>query len=132
MMPASPAGPARRPTGSMCTRRRPAALAALLVASSAASVSGMCPAGFGPGQNHPQEWAIPQWPETMSEYNAGKLRTVTLGGFTKEALNDEYLEGPTEEFDMQGRETYWQAAGQYFMYYCDGFQKWRIAGISAF
>ncbi|CAE8593847.1 unnamed protein product [Polarella glacialis] len=33
---------------------------------------------------------------------------------------------------MQGRPTYWQASGEYFMYHCQGFNKWRIAAISAF
>jgi len=33
---------------------------------------------------------------------------------------------------MQGRETYWQSSGKYFMYYCQRFDKWRIAEISAF
>merc|ERR1719444_117576 len=68
----------------------------------------------------------------MSEDEAGSLRTVTLGGFEKADLNEEYLEGPTEAFKMQGRETYWQASGEYFLYYCRRFDKWRIAAISAF
>merc|ERR1719396_149566 len=47
-------------------------------------------------------------------------------------MNEEFLEGPTSEFEMQGRETYWQASGEYFLYWCARFFKWRIAGISAF
>merc|ERR1719313_244002 len=68
----------------------------------------------------------------MSLQDAAKLGTVTLGGFKIKDLNEEYLEGPGEAFNMQGRETYWQASGKYFMYYCQRFDKWRIAEISAF
>merc|ERR1712032_1134100 len=42
------------------------------------------------------------------------------------------LQGPTEEFFMQGRETYWQASGKYFLYFCQRYEKWRIASIEGF
>lgn len=90
-----------------------------------------CPKGFGPG-TFPPEYEIPLWPEDMSWEDSAKLRTITLGGFKHSMLNEEYLEGPNEDFFMQGRETFWQASGQYFMYYCQRFRKWRIAEISAF
>ena len=90
-----------------------------------------CPKGFGPG-TFPAEYKIPSWPEDMSWEDSAKLRTITLGGFKQTLLNEEYLEGPNSEFLMQGRETFWQASGQYFMYYCQRFRKWRIAEISAF
>jgi len=79
----------------------------------------------------PDEWMIPKWPNMELE-DAVKLSTVTLGGFAMKSINEEYLEGPTQEFHMQGRETYWQSSGKYFMYYCQRFDKWRIAEISAF
>lgn len=79
----------------------------------------------------PEEWRIPKWPN-MGLDEAVKLNTVTLGGFAMKSINEEYLEGPNEAFSMQGRETYWQASGKYFMYYCQRFDKWRIAEISAF
>ena len=90
-----------------------------------------CPKGFGEG-SFPAEYKIPAWPEDMSLEDSAKLRTISLGGFQNTMLNEEYLEGPTSDFLMQGRETYWQASGQYFMYYCQRFRKWRIAEISAF
>lgn len=90
-----------------------------------------CPKGFGTG-SFPAEYKIPSWPEDMSWDASAKLRTLTLGGFQHSELNEEYLEGPNSNFLMQGRETYWQASGQYFMYYCQRFRKWRIAEISAF
>lgn len=93
--------------------------------------SSFCPKGFGPG-TFPAEYQIPLWPEDMSWEDSAKLRTITLGGFKHSMLNEEYLEGPNEDFFMQGRETFWQASGQYFMYYCQRFRKWRIAEISAF
>jgi len=92
----------------------------------------MCPQGFGQANYFPKEWKIPQWPQDMSIEEASLLRTVKLGGFKMSSLNEEYLEGPGEAFHMQGRETYWQASGKYFMYYCQRYKKWRIAEISGF
>lgn len=93
---------------------------------------GLCPKGFGSEAFFPPEWQIPMWPQNMDPEQAGRLWTVTLSGFKIETLNEEYLEGPTEEFKMQGKETYWQASGQYFMYWCERYRKWRIASIDAF
>jgi len=90
-----------------------------------------CPQGFGGDGDFPEEWKIPRWP-SMDLEMASKLRTVTLGGFKMKSINEEYLEGPGEGFQMQGRETYWQASGKFFMYFCERFTKWRIAEISAF
>jgi len=90
-----------------------------------------CPQGFGGENTFPDEWKIPKWP-SMELEDAIKLRTVTLGGFKMKSINEEYLEGPTGDFHMQDRETYWQSSGKYFMYYCRQFDKWRIAEISAF
>ncbi|CAE7720982.1 kif1 [Symbiodinium necroappetens] len=87
--------------------------------------------GFGSG-SFPKEYKIPAWPNDLSWEESAQLRTIALDGFKRESLNEEYLEGPNAEFKMQGRETYWQASGQYFMYYCQRFRKWRIAEISAF
>jgi len=91
-----------------------------------------CPQGFGNEAAFPAEWKIPKWPRDMDMDTAARLRTVELGGFTMSSLNEEYLEGPSLDFSMQGRETYWQSSGKYFMYYCKRFDKWRIAEISAF
>lgn len=63
---------------------------------------------------------------------ASELHLITLAGFKMESINEEYLEGPSPEFAMQGHMTYWQASGKYFMYFCQRFNKWRIAEISAF
>lgn len=92
----------------------------------------MCPQGFGQANYFPPEWKIPEWPQDMSIEEAALLRTIKLGGFKMTSLNEEYLEGPSKAFEMQGRETYWQASGKYFMYYCQRFQKWRIAEIAGF
>ncbi|CAJ1364590.1 unnamed protein product, partial [Effrenium voratum] len=105
--------------------------AAVCAALLAMGASGLCPKGFGAANSFPAEYKIPTWPEMPWEESA-KLRTITLDGFKHQMLNEEYLEGPTRDFQMQGRETYWQASGQYFMYYCQRFRKWRIAEISAF
>jgi len=112
------------------TQRLPAsasALAACLLVGAAA----VCPKGFGEPGHFPQEWKIPVWPEQSPEA-AAKLRTVSLAGFKTEALNEEFLEGPGAEFEVQGRETYWQVSGEYFLFYCQRFRKWRVAGIAAF
>jgi len=68
----------------------------------------------------------------LPEDIAVKLHFVTLGGFKKPDLNEEFLEGPTAEFWIGGRETYWQASGKYLLYFCQRYQKWRVAGIDAF
>lgn len=91
-----------------------------------------CPVGFGNMESFPKEWKIPEWPKDMLPLQAAALRTVTLGGFLNTKINEEYLEGPTEDFLIQGYETYWQASGEYFLYFCQRYQKWRIAGINAF
>jgi len=91
-----------------------------------------CPAGFGGERSFPPEWEIPDWPNPIPPDQAVKLRFVTLGGFNKPELNEEFLEGPTAEFRIGGRETYWQASGQYLLYFCQRFQKWRVASIDAF
>eukprot|EP00929_Paragymnodinium_shiwhaense_P122172 TRINITY_DN94796_c0_g1_i1.p1 TRINITY_DN94796_c0_g1~~TRINITY_DN94796_c0_g1_i1.p1 ORF type:complete len:327 (+),score=101.10 TRINITY_DN94796_c0_g1_i1:84-1064(+) len=91
-----------------------------------------CPKGFGNAEFFPREWKIPVWPQDLPIEKVSGLRTVTLGGFAKKDLNEEYLEGPNDEFIMQGHETYWQASGKYFMYYCQRFRKWRISALSGF
>jgi len=92
---------------------------------------GFCPQGFGDAGFFPPEWKIPVWPQ-LELNDAANLHTVTLGGFDMANINEEYLEGPNDEFKMQGRETFWQASGKYFLYYCKRYDKWRIAEISAF
>lgn len=93
---------------------------------------GMCPQGFDAPDLFPPEWEIPQWPANMTPEQAGRLKTVKLGGFKMEEFNEEFLEGPGLAFFVQGKRTFWQASGQYFLYWCQRFQKWRIAGISGF
>eukprot|EP00933_Yihiella_yeosuensis_P044207 TRINITY_DN39305_c0_g1_i1.p1 TRINITY_DN39305_c0_g1~~TRINITY_DN39305_c0_g1_i1.p1 ORF type:complete len:341 (+),score=53.95 TRINITY_DN39305_c0_g1_i1:42-1025(+) len=93
---------------------------------------GICPKGFSSDSFFPKEWQIPKWPSNLTIDEVSKLRFVKLGGFKKESLNEEYLEGPTDDYQMQGQPTYWQESGEYFMYYCERFKKWRIAAISAF
>eukprot|EP00930_Biecheleria_cincta_P047832 TRINITY_DN3322_c0_g1_i2.p1 TRINITY_DN3322_c0_g1~~TRINITY_DN3322_c0_g1_i2.p1 ORF type:complete len:354 (+),score=78.53 TRINITY_DN3322_c0_g1_i2:47-1063(+) len=90
-----------------------------------------CPKGFGAG-SFPAEYKIPVWPSDIPLEESAELTTITLHGFKMADINEEYLEGPTKDFNVQGRETFWQASGQYFMYYCKRFSKWRIAQISAF
>jgi len=104
----------------------------LLVLLSTPLVVGFCPKGFGPGGNFPDAWNIPTSPQNMPMEDLAKLRTITLGGFTTADLNEEYLEGPNDEYVMQGQPTFWQASGAYFMYLCSQYSKWRIAAISAF
>jgi len=107
------------------------ALAATLATCLLGRVDGFCPQGFNDPEYFPKEWKIPVWPELGLEA-AGRLRTVSFGGFTTEALNEEFLEGPGEEYMVQGKESYWQVSGKYFLFWCQRFEKWRIAGISAF
>jgi len=68
----------------------------------------------------------------MTMEQAGKLKTVTFSGFKNAAFNEDFLEGPGLAFFVQGKRTFWQNSGQYFLYWCERFRKWRIAGISGF
>lgn len=88
-----------------------------------------CPAGFADG-GFPAEWKIPTWPQDLPEEVAAKHRIITLVGFTQDALNDAYLEGPTKEFVLMDNPTFWNANGEYFLYYCQRFAKWRISAVS--
>jgi len=103
----------------------------LLLTWSVRLSTAFCPKGFGAG-SFPAEYKIPAWPSDMALEESAKLTTITLSGFKMPDVNEEYLEGPTKKFQVQGRETYWQASGQYFMYYCQRYFKWRMAQISAF
>jgi len=103
-----------------------------LLACSCWRVEPFCPAGFSGDNAQHREWKIPTWPQQMTELEAGRLRTIKLDGFEKTELNEEYLEGPTTEFFMQGKETYWSAGGEFFVFWCARFAKWRVAAISAF
>lgn len=94
---------------------------------------GKCPKGFGATDfAFPTEWKIPVWPDNMTDEELSELAMVEMTGFAIEPMNDEFLEGPTLDFHMQGEKTYWSANGEYFLYRCDRFKKWRIAGISGF
>jgi len=93
---------------------------------------GFCPIGFDAPDQFPEEWGIPQWPTNMTPDEAGKLITVRFDGFRMTQFNEEFLEGPGESFSVQGKPSFWQASGKYFLYWCDRFKKWRIAGISGF
>lgn len=103
---------------------------ALLVA--AFGVDAFCPAGFANPDQFQPEWQIPEWPKDLPDVVVMSLKTVSLGGFKNAAINEEYLEGPTPDFHIQGRQTYWQASGDYFLFYCKRFRKWRVAGTSKF
>jgi len=107
-------------------------LAATLFLAGVPATLGMCPAGFNEPERFPADWEIPQWPNNMTQERAGKLKTVRFGGFKIEDFNQEFLEGPGIAFYLQGKRTFWQADGQYFLYWCQQFRKWRIAGISGF
>ncbi len=80
--------------------------------------AGVCPKGFGSNAFFPPDWKIPEWPQDLSLGQVSALRTVRLEGFETPELNEEYLEGPNQDFMIQGQESYWQASGDYFMYYC--------------
>lgn len=104
----------------------------LLVAVCGVPMEAFCPAGFANPDQFMPEWQIPEWPKDLPDIVVMSLRTVSLGGFDNTDINEEYLEGPSEEFHIQGRQTYWQASGNYFLFYCKRFRKWRVAGTSKF
>jgi len=100
-------------------------------------VHGFCPEGFHTpdglcGNTHfPHIWHIPIWTDPLPRDKFGQLKTVTLSGFAREGLNRLYLEGPTPEFQLQGQKTYWTQSGEYYLFFCEKFKKWRVGGASS-
>uniref|UniRef100_A0A7S1F0E9 Uncharacterized protein n=1 Tax=Noctiluca scintillans TaxID=2966 RepID=A0A7S1F0E9_NOCSC len=105
----------------------------LLAGGFATTIQGaFCPKGFTGSQAFPVEWEIPLWPMNLTDEQASELRTVTLTGFGNDYLNQEFLEGPSQDFLVQGRNTYWAGTGDFFLYWCDNFKKWRIAQVKGY
>mmetsp|Transcript_102224 Transcript_102224/g.192344 ORF Transcript_102224/g.192344 Transcript_102224/m.192344 type:complete len:633 (+) Transcript_102224:140-2038(+) len=69
-----------------------------------------------------------EWQEAYLE--TGVVRTCTKGlkielaGFSKEDLNAQYIEKPEEE--IQGKASFWDYAGTYFIYWQSSMNRWAI------
>jgi len=53
------------------------------------------------------------------------LRTVTLCGFSREAMNTTYAERRQRPFLVNDRETYWSADERFFLFWCKGESRWK-------
>lgn len=63
----------------------------------------------------------------------GPAKVVTFTGFDLQGLNQRYRERKGAEFQVQGRQTYWAPEeSDMFLYWCAGYQKWRVAATMAF
>lgn len=60
------------------------------------------------------------------------LRGVKLNGFILPALNVLYVERRGLTFAMNGRETYWSAANDFFIYYSKATDTWGVAKVKRF
>lgn len=60
-------------------------------------------------------------------FRAGNRRNFTLTGFSRSALNVDYVERTGEAYRVGGRETYWSRTGGYFVYLCSQKNEWRVS-----
>ncbi|CAK0910293.1 unnamed protein product, partial [Prorocentrum cordatum] len=58
------------------------------------------------------------------------LRSVTLAGFARPAVNGRYRERRQLEFGVGGRETYWTEDGEMFLYWCGKDSRWKGSAAS--
>jgi len=48
-----------------------------------------------------------------------------LRGFAKQEMNLDYIERRQPEFTVNGRETFWSAGSQFFIYWCKKETRWK-------
>lgn len=73
---------------------------------------------------------LPGSPDSAGAWR--QLRAVKLGGFNNDFLNVLFVERPSPNFRVNGRETYWPASGQYFIYRSASTNTWGIAKAKRF
>jgi len=69
---------------------------------------------------------------SLSGSTRQQFQAVKLGGFQNPQLNALFVERNSPEFRVNGRETYWPASGQYFIYRSAGTNTWGIAKARRF
>jgi len=77
------------------------------------------------------EWSLGILQTTVHSICTKGLK-VLLAGFGKTELNTTYAEKPEEQ--IQGKETYWDPSGEYFLYWQSSMQRWAVcdkASLSA-
>jgi len=63
---------------------------------------------------------------------SARLRTVTLAGFKRAAVNARYTECPRETLAVNGREIYIAKDRMNFLYWCNSESRWKVCAISHF
>jgi len=58
-------------------------------------------------------------------------RRVTLGGFSSQILNAEYVERRDSLYRVNDLETYWASDNEYFLYWCKKERRWKGAPASS-
>jgi len=77
------------------------------------------------------QWVLAIIETTMHSVCTKGLK-VLFAGFGKTELNTTYAERPEEQ--IQGKETYWDPSGEYFLYFQSSMQRWAVcdkASLSA-
>jgi len=54
------------------------------------------------------------------------LRAVVLGGFSCRALNTLFVERPSKQYRLNGRESYWSEKADYFIFYNAAMRTWAV------
>jgi len=57
--------------------------------------------------------------------SAASFKMLTLRGFVKEEMNLDYIERRQPEFTVNGRETFWSAGSQFFIYWSKKETRWK-------
>jgi len=84
------------------------------------------------------EWCGKEW--TLRERagvvalgrESARLRTVTLGGFKRAAVNSKYTECRRETLAVNGREIYIAKDKLHFIYWCSSESRWKVCATSHF
>jgi len=77
------------------------------------------------------EWDGQGWVlrPSAGSFSTGMLseafKTLTLRGFFKQELNLDYIERRQPEFTVNGRETFWSAGSQFFIYWSKKETRWK-------
>eukprot|EP00441_Pelagodinium_beii_P027267 CAMPEP_0197664568 /NCGR_PEP_ID=MMETSP1338-20131121/58718_1 /TAXON_ID=43686 ORGANISM="Pelagodinium beii, Strain RCC1491" /NCGR_SAMPLE_ID=MMETSP1338 /ASSEMBLY_ACC=CAM_ASM_000754 /LENGTH=646 /DNA_ID=CAMNT_0043243243 /DNA_START=54 /DNA_END=1991 /DNA_ORIENTATION=+ len=69
---------------------------------------------------------------TRGGHGTSYLRGIKLGGFANEGLNALFVEKPAPALAVNGRETYWPASGDYFIYRSASTNTWGVGKAKRF
>jgi len=80
-----------------------------------------------------KEWAFREHAGVVAlGRESTRLRTVTLAGFKRAAVNSSYTECQRETLAVNGREIYIAKDKLHFIYWCSSESRWKVCGTSHF